>query len=120
MVGLTLLAAIWEYTTPKETTLSDAVPYIWAQLYPGSVETQYSIGRVLIGKGEFEKAREHFETALATGSKTNEALLYDYAVTLVHLEADHSEIDLAISKWRHNFPYSKEPDPLKGQFFIPK
>jgi len=62
-------------------------------------------------RDDWEAAREHFENALRTGIKTEENLLYYYAIVLVHLQEDPAKIDAAIADWRGNFPTSSRPDP---------
>lgn len=53
---------------------------------------------------------EHYERALAGGIKSNEDLHYDYALTLMRLDAPPEKIKKAITRWRETFPNSRKPD----------
>ena len=55
--------------------------------------------------------RSVFESALATGSKTDENLQYHYVEVLIRQQAPKAEIDAAVANWRRLFPYSERPDP---------
>jgi hypothetical protein len=81
------------------------------ELYPESSRILYVEAMTHVLNGNLPEARERFEAALATGERTNEDLLYYYAVTLVKMEADPEEIEKAVTAWRFNFPYSDRPDP---------
>ncbi len=83
-----------------------------SELFPESAEAHFR-------RGSFEmsvnrdplQARRSFEQALATGIKTNENLLYNYALILIFMQDDPKLVDAAIDEWRRNFPDSPQRDP---------
>lgn len=82
------------------------------ELYPERPRSDYYEGlTALLTDKNPQKAREHFERALATGVKTDEQLLYYYAQTLVMLKEDPAKVNEAVRNWRVNFPRSTYPDP---------
>ena len=82
------------------------------QLYPDDPQSHYMRGaRALFERNDAATARKHFETALAMGVKTDENLLYYYAVSLIRTDADQAKVDEAIANWRRNFPHSGHPHP---------
>jgi hypothetical protein len=106
-------------------------PEAMAQLYPGSAQVEYLVGRqtetlalapanvqemqqrpdlleqlLTDSQKRLNEAREHYERALAAGLRSEENLQYNYAVTLMQLRADPSEIEKAIAKWQRDFPHS--------------
>lgn len=110
---LAALAAAWELATPEtaDSPSQDQLPYVMRELYPESSRILYVEAMNHVLNGNLPAARQRFEAALATGERTNEDLLYYYAVTLVKMEADPEEVDKAVAAWRFNFPYSSRPDP---------
>ncbi len=127
--GFALFAGWLEYRDRRTSRPPDQPGEVLAELYPHSSEIQYILARGFEKQGaeqklrgqnaeshaSFEEARKHFENALATGVKTEEKLFYHYALTLVFLQADSTEIDRAITKWRYNFPDTKEIDPREPE-----
>ncbi|HIF92490.1 MAG: hypothetical protein ABGX04_13340 [Myxococcales bacterium] len=55
--------------------------------------------------------RELVERSLATGNRSIEMAMYNYAIILLQEQASHEEIDAAIHNWRTNYPNSNEVDP---------
>lgn len=106
-------AALWEVTHRDEepSSAEDELPYVMRDLYPDSPRVQYAMGVQAVMNGDLRQAKRIFEEILARGEKTNEDLLYYYAVTLVRLESPQSEIEDAVAQWRFNFPYSTRDDP---------
>jgi len=113
ILGLTLLAAIWEVSdpAPEDNPQVKLFPSTWAELYPESADTYYAIARNYAQKGDLANARLNFERALAKGDKAKEDLYFDYAVLLVRMEAGPQSIDRAIDTWKRYFPLSTRPDP---------
>ncbi len=107
------LAALWELrsTQTEDSPEANRLPYVMRDLYPTSARILYTEGVALVIEGNLLAARRKFEEALATGDRTNEDLLYNYAITLVSLQADSKDIDAAIASWRYNFPFSDREDP---------
>ncbi|MBC8355373.1 MAG: hypothetical protein H8E66_25630 [Planctomycetes bacterium] len=115
VLGLTLLAALWELTEPDPEGSPNlkVFPSMWAELYPESAATYYVLARAAAEQGDLEEARLHFERALAKEDKTNEDLYYDYAVLLVRMRADRKALHQAVSDWKRYFPMSARRDPSK-------
>ena len=113
IVLLSLVAGVWEYTDPDPDKNAEppSYPYVMLELYPDSTRNLYTRGMQSYLNRDFPAARNWFEKALEPGIKTDENLLYYYAVVLVHLNANGDEIDAAIAQWRRNFPHSSRPDP---------
>lgn len=55
--------------------------------------------------------RELFERSIATGNRSNELALYNYALVLLQERATEAEVDAAIHGWRATYPRSQRPDP---------
>ena len=55
--------------------------------------------------------RELIKQSLATGNRSIEMALYNYAVVLIQEGAPAEEIDAAVRQWRSAHPLSKLPDP---------
>ena len=114
LYGLAAIRVAWEVTSPDPE--GDRMPAGFrdtvSELYPDRAESLYHWGRrALFVEGDLTKARRYFERALATGYKTDESLLYDYAILLILIREQPAQIDAAAAAWRRNFPSSKRPDP---------
>jgi tetratricopeptide (TPR) repeat protein len=106
-------------------------PQAMAQLYPGTAQVEYLTARQAEALAmspenlqrlqehpelleevladyhqQLQKAREHYERALAAGLRSEENLQFNYAVTLMQLRADPAEIERAIAAWQRDFPHS--------------
>jgi len=82
------------------------------EIYPERPRSEAYKGlAALLNDKNPQKAREHFEAALATGFKADEQLLYYYAQTLVLLKEDPEKINAAVRNWKVNYPRSTLPDP---------
>jgi hypothetical protein len=55
--------------------------------------------------------RELLASAVATGNRSNERALYNYAVILLYSGAPPAEVDAVVRRWRRDYPYSALPDP---------
>jgi hypothetical protein len=55
--------------------------------------------------------RELIERSLATGNRSNEMVMYNYAIILLQEKAAPELVDAAIHVWRVNYPESREADP---------
>jgi hypothetical protein len=55
--------------------------------------------------------RELIEHSLATGNRSNEMAMYNYAIVLLQENATPELVDAAIAVWRVNYPQSKNLDP---------
>jgi len=107
-------------------------PMAVARLYPGRPESEYLLGRRLeaIVENRFNRvdmqrdpamlrqflndwnvslheSAQHYERAIDLGMKSEEDLLYNYAITLIRIRADPRRIDQAIAAWRYHFPFSE-------------
>ena len=83
-----------------------------SELYPDSAETHFRRGLIAMSvRQDDAQALRSFERALATGIKTNEDLLYNYALILILMKKDSKIVNAAITDWRLNFPNSYQPDP---------
>jgi hypothetical protein len=71
---------------------------------------QYEVCRSR-GPAKPEEVRELLERALATGNRSLEEALYNYAWVLVQENAPEAEIDAAVALWRENHPDADRPDP---------
>jgi hypothetical protein len=113
VVLLAALAAAWERMAPDrdDSPSNRQLPYVMRELYPESSRILYVEAMTDVLNGNLPEARARFEAALATGERTNEDLLYYYAVTLVKMDADPEEIEKAVAAWRFNFPFSSRPHP---------
>lgn len=113
---------MWELSKPdaEDDSFQLAVKYpeAFAALYPENEYTMDLWARSLAGNGRLEEARLSLEKTLANGIKTDEAVLYDYAVVLVRLNADSADVQKAIANWRRNYPHSQAPDPNRGNFLM--
>lgn len=75
---------------------------------PSSQQPEACRSREPVKPGE---VRELFERAIATGNRSIEMLLYNYAVVLIQEGAPQEEIDAAVREWRLAHPGSQRPDP---------
>jgi len=55
--------------------------------------------------------RELLERSLATGNRSNELALYNYALVLLQEAAPREEVEDAVRAWRAAYPRSLRPDP---------
>ena len=110
-------------------------PDAMSRLYPGIAQVDYLAGRkaeTVAARGlnlneialrpellekyvtelqpQLEEARLHYERALAAGLRSDENLHYNYALTLMRLRAESSQIEQSIAAWRRDFPHSKLRD----------
>ena len=81
---------------------------VFLQAYPDSPNAEFDRGLELYNRKDYAEAVVHFRRALDAGVKTNEDLLWYYAMALLYTDADEAEIDAAIANWRRNFPHSEE------------
>lgn len=81
--------------------------------YPDLPAAIYARGLRALQRQDWESARRDFETALAARYYTDESLLHNYALLLIHLRRPGPEIDRAAELWRKHFPHSKNPDPRR-------
>ncbi len=63
------------------------------------------------GPVESGEIRALHERALATGNRSIELLMYNYAMVLLQEGAPADEIDAAIRNWRSSHPGAGRPDP---------
>jgi hypothetical protein len=63
------------------------------------------------GPVEAGEVRELLERAIATGNRSLEELLYNYAAVLIQEGAPEAEIEAAVEHWRSTHPGSNRPDP---------
>jgi hypothetical protein len=105
----------------------DNVADISAAIYPGRAMTLYyqayqaalcsqptnAQAQVCKARGPVKpgEVRELIEQSLATGNRSIEFVLYNYAVVLVQEGAPADQIDAAVRNWRSANPISKLPDP---------
>jgi hypothetical protein len=75
---------------------------------PTNAQAQVCKARGPVKPGE---VRELIEQSLATGNRSIEFVLYNYAVVLVQEGAPADQIDAAVRNWRSANPISKLPDP---------
>jgi hypothetical protein len=57
------------------------------------------------------EVRELIEHSLATGNRSNELALYNYAMVLIQEGAPASDVAQAVHDWRATYPRSQRPDP---------
>jgi len=57
------------------------------------------------------EVRELIERSLATGNRSNELALYNYAMVLIQEGAPADQVDAAVHDWRATYPRSQRPDP---------
>jgi len=55
--------------------------------------------------------RDLIERSLATGNRSIEMAMYNYAMVLIQEGAEPEAIDAAIHNWRVSYPFSSRPDP---------
>ena len=105
----------------------DNVADISAAIYPGRAMTLYyqayqaalcsqpanSQAQVCKARGPVKpgEVRELIEQSLATGNRSIDFVLSNYAVVLVQEGAPADQIDAAVRNWRSANPISKLPDP---------
>lgn len=61
--------------------------------------------------GQPGNVRELIERSLATGNRSIEMVMYNYAVVLIQERAPAEEIDAAVRAWRSSYPMSTLADP---------
>jgi hypothetical protein len=99
----------------------DNFPETMGELYPNRPENHYHRGRRAeislpdrVAIAEFQRAQleaaEHYRQGLMAGVRSDENLIYNYALTLMRIEAEPAEIEAAIEQWRRDFPTSKRQD----------
>jgi len=114
-----LAAAILALTRPTPPTRDDAVRVEQAASrtlearYPELPSSVYARGLRSLQTRDYVSARRDFETALAADYYTDESLLHNYALLLIHLREPRPEVDRAAELWRKHFPHSKNPDPRR-------
>lgn len=138
VVAVTMALAVYEVNSGRRIEPSSDIkpesilnykrnmPDVLTELYPERNGTHYWVGyqaALCMDRGftrqvcrkfphqNINDVREEFERALATGEKSNEELLLNYADILVQLGESEDEINKAIRNWRINFPHSKNPTP---------
>jgi len=57
------------------------------------------------------EVRELIERSLATGNRSIEYAMYNYAIVLPHAGAPDAEVEAATRNWRISHPHSSLPDP---------
>ena len=65
------------------------------------------------GPVEPGEIRELLERALATGNRSIELAMYNYAIVLLQENAAPQDVDAAIRRWRAAHPSSARPDPRR-------
>ena len=63
------------------------------------------------GPVEPGEIRDLLERSLATGNRSIELAMYNYAMVLLQENATAAEVDAAIRDWRRAYPGSSRPDP---------
>lgn len=59
----------------------------------------------------YGELRDLLANAVATGNRSNERILYNYAVILLVSGAPRAEVDAVVRRWRRDYPYSELEDP---------
>ena len=107
-------------------------PEAMARLYPGTPEAEYLTGRrieAIAGERaarkrdseplsavisemnvDLREAAKHYERAIQMGLKSEENLYYNYALTLIRIQAEPQQIDRAIADFKRYFPHSSRRD----------
>jgi hypothetical protein len=75
---------------------------------PDAAATPVCRARGPVRPGEI---RELLAQAVATGNRSIEDLLYNYAWVLLQEGASEAEVDAAVRNWRTSHPTSDRPDP---------
>ncbi len=57
------------------------------------------------------EVRKLIERSLATGNRSIELAMYNYAIVLLHEGAPDAEVEAAVRSWRISYPSSTRPDP---------
>ena len=57
------------------------------------------------------EVRKLIERSLATGNRSIELAMYNYAIVLLHEAAPGAEVEDAVRNWRISYPRSSRPDP---------
>jgi len=120
--------AAWEVRTmdpwrdyPSEALVLPRSAEMLGTLYPDDAETRfYAAQEALFLRFDLDEAREHLETAIASGVTDNERLLFSYATTLFQMGADPEETEAAVRHWRRCFPHSSAEDPREYSAFYPE
>ncbi|MBK7949175.1 MAG: hypothetical protein IPK00_10650 [Deltaproteobacteria bacterium] len=81
--------------------------------YPDLPRSTYHRGLRALQARDYLGARQSFETALGARYYTDESLLHNYALLLIHLREPKPTIDRAAELWRKHFPQSRNPDPRR-------
>jgi hypothetical protein len=84
---------------------------VYGEVFPATADADFDAGMKAYFERDYTSALAHFRSALAKGVKTNEDLLWYYAVALMRHDADEAEVDAAVANWRRNFPHSNKQDP---------
>jgi len=131
--GIAVLVGIAEFVLMREAPpdpngiFVDPVhnyPETMSKLYPGRAENLYFEGRQVESSVPTPKtvdelhryqqaqraAAEYYERGLAAGLRSDENLIYNYAVALMWAQADPAKIEAAIATWHRNFPASERED----------
>ncbi|MBS0204340.1 MAG: hypothetical protein JSS49_15660 [Planctomycetes bacterium] len=123
------------HSQPDPDIFGDPVrnfPEAMARLYPGTPEAEYLTGRrieAIAGERAARKrgsqplsdvisemnvdlrvAANHYERAIQMGLKSEENLYYNYALTLIRIQAEPAQIDRAIADFKRYFPHSSRRD----------
>ena len=97
-------------------------PLAMQQLYPGRAETEFLPGSRLDFEAHkaptrpeslqmFAEAIVHYEHAMSAGLRGEQNLIYHYALALIQTQVDPGDIDVAIARWRRDFPDSDLEGP---------
>ena len=95
----------------EEASAELQAAFALAERYPNDEETMRIIAMDAKNRGDYAKAKEFFEKAIATGVKTSEDIFYHYAVTLIAMKAPEEEVRQAIKNWNFHSPFSQLLDP---------
>ena len=101
-------------STPEAVERADrAAAHAIETRYPDLPRSIYHRGLRALQAHDLVGARRSFETALDARYYTDESLLHNYALLLIHLREPKPAIDRAAELWRKHFPQSRNPDPRR-------
>jgi hypothetical protein len=119
--ALAVFAGLWEFThnetadksRPGQHAGAPQIPElppdrkVFANAFPDTSNAAFDVGLEYYNRRDYVEAERCFRQALADGVKTNEDLLWYYAMALLYTEADEVEIDAAVANWQRNFPHGE-------------
>ena len=112
---LGMVFGIREWLIARQGDPIDMLSQEWADMTdvvaavnPDDPDTDFLLAIQKLREGDPDEYIRRFEAAIEAGVKHNEFLLQDYAQFLLNRGTDWRRVNVAVNRWRENFPFSGE------------